>query len=264
MDDDDGEFQKYVQATAKYGPTPTGLKFNHYSNADFIKCRDSCISARKESMAHYTHIMAINQMTKQLCTNRRSKSTSQRSEGRAMAPTNLTEYSTNSDEIWKIVALSTKDDNSKDQLDRSEQIRRWELEAQKLIARAPSRKRDKLQKVHYNWARWYEVSFKDYVKFMSDAFSLPSNSNLDQSHNSDYDMFADEDKKGDNREINPSSPDDSDLRKWSDKQWYNLFARCMVPSPPLMSSATASVITLSQAIRAHTSHPKAEQFLNWI
>jgi hypothetical protein len=38
----------------------------------------------------------------------------------------------------------------------------------------------------------------------------------------------------------------------------------MVPNPPLMSSATASIITLSQAIRVHTHHPKAERFLNWI
>ncbi len=32
---DDDEFQRYVEATAKYGHTPTGLKFNHYTNADF-------------------------------------------------------------------------------------------------------------------------------------------------------------------------------------------------------------------------------------
>ncbi len=262
MDDDDDEFQKYVEATAKYGRTPTGLKFDHYSNADFIKRRDSPISAQKESMADYKRIMAIDQMTKQLRTERRSRSTLQRSEGRATAPTNLTEYSANSDKIRKMFALSTKDDDSKDQLDRSEQIRQWEHEAQKLIARAPSRKRDKLQKVHDNWARSYEVSFKDYVEFMSDAFSLPSNSDLDQSRNSDYDMFDDKDKEGDSREINGSSPDVSDLSKWSDKQWYNLFARCMVPNPPLMSSAT--VITLSQDIRAQTRHPKAERFLNWI
>jgi hypothetical protein len=115
-----------------------------------------------------------------------------------MAPTDLTEYSANSDEIWKIFALSTKDEDSKDQLDRSEQIRCWELEAQKLIARAPSRKRDNYQKVHDNWARSYKVLFKDYVKFMSDAFSLPSNSDLDQSHNSDYNMFDDEKEEGDN------------------------------------------------------------------
>jgi hypothetical protein len=38
----------------------------------------------------------------------------------------------------------------------------------------------------------------------------------------------------------------------------------MVPNPPLMSSATASVITLSRAIRAHTRHPAAERFINWI
>jgi hypothetical protein len=149
-------------------------------------------------MADYQRIMAIDRMIKQLRTEGRSRSMSQRSEGRAMAPTKLTEYSANSDEIRKIFALSTKDNNSKDQLDRSEQIRRWELEAQKMIARAPSRKQDKLQKVHDNWARSYEVSFKDYVKFMSDAFSLPSNSDLDQSRNSDYDMFDDEDEEGDN------------------------------------------------------------------
>ncbi len=36
MDDDDDEFQRYVEATAKYGRTPTGLKFDHYSNTDFF------------------------------------------------------------------------------------------------------------------------------------------------------------------------------------------------------------------------------------
>jgi hypothetical protein len=203
--------------------------------------------------------MGIDQMTEQFRTKGRSSSTSQRSEGRARAPTDLTEYSANSDEIF---ALSTKDDDSKDQLDRSEQIRSWELEAQKLIARAPSRKREKLQKVHDNWVQLYEVSFKDYVKFMSDAFSLPSNSDLDQSRNSYYDMFDDEDEEGDNREINRSSPEDTDLSKWSDSQWYNLFARCMVQNPPLMSSATASAI--SRAIRASTRHPAVERFLVWI
>jgi hypothetical protein len=45
MDDDDDEFQRYVEATAKYGRTPTGLKFDHYSNADFIKRRDSRLAA---------------------------------------------------------------------------------------------------------------------------------------------------------------------------------------------------------------------------
>jgi hypothetical protein len=137
-------------------------------------------------------------LTEQIHTDGRSRSTSQRSEGRATAPTDLTEYSANSDKIQKIFALSAKPDDSTEPLDRSEQIRRWELEAQKLIARAPSRKRDKLQKVHDNWARSYEVSFRDYVKFMSDAFSLLSNSDLDQSRNSDYDMFDDEDEEGDN------------------------------------------------------------------
>jgi hypothetical protein len=175
--------------------------------------------------------MAIDQMTKQLRTDRRSRSTLQRSEGRAAAPTDVTEYSANLDEIQKIFALSTKDDDPKDQRDSSEQIRRWELEAQKLIARAPSRKRDKLQKVHDNWAQSYEVLFKDYVKFMSDAFLLPSNSDLDQSRNSDNDMFDDEEEEGDNREINHSSPEDTDLSKWSDNQRYNLFARCMVQRP---------------------------------
>jgi hypothetical protein len=67
-------------------------------------------------------------------------------------------------------------------------------------------------------------------------------------------MFDDEDEEEDNQQINRSSPDDTDPSTWSDKQWYNLFARCMVPNPPLMSSATASVITLSRAIRAHTRH----------
>jgi hypothetical protein len=38
----------------------------------------------------------------------------------------------------------------------------------------------------------------------------------------------------------------------------------MVPNPPLMNSPTASVIVLSQAIRAHTRHPRAERFINWI
>jgi hypothetical protein len=33
MDDDDDEFQRYVEATAKNGRTPKGLKFDHYSNA---------------------------------------------------------------------------------------------------------------------------------------------------------------------------------------------------------------------------------------
>jgi hypothetical protein len=258
MDDDDDEFQRYVEATAKYGRTPTGLKFDHYSNADFVKRRDSRIAAHAESYADYKRIMAIDSMksridqsTEQTRTVRRSRSTSQRSEGRATALTDLTEYSANSDEIRKIFALSAKPDDSKDQINRSEQIQRWELDAQKLIARAPSRKRDKLQKVHDNWAQSYEVSFRDYVKFMSDAFSLPSNSDPDQSRNSDYDMFDDEDKEGDNREINHSSPDDNDLSRWSDKQWYNFFARSMVPNPPLMSNATASVHTLSRAIRAH-------------
>jgi hypothetical protein len=138
--------------------TPTGLKFDHYSNADFVKHRDSRIAAHTESYADYKRIMAIDSMksridqsTEQTWTDQRSRSTSQRSEGRATAPTDLTEYSANSDELRKIFALSAKPDDSKDQIDRSEQIRRWELEAQKLIARAPSRKRDKLQKVHDNW-----------------------------------------------------------------------------------------------------------------
>ncbi len=272
MDDDDDEFQRYVEATAKYGRTPTGLKFNHYSNADFVKRRDSRITAHAESYADYKRILAIDrmkscadQLTEQIRTEGRSRSTSQRSEGRATAPTDLTEYSANSYEIRKIFALSAKHDDSKDQLDRPEQIRRWELEAQKLIARAPSRKRDKLQKVRDNWAQSYEVSFRDYVKFMSDAFSLPSNSDLDQSRNSDYDMFDDEDEEGDNRHIvNCSSPEDTDPSTWSDKQWYNLLARSMVPNPPLMSNATASIQTLTRAIRAHTRHPAAERFIDWI
>jgi hypothetical protein len=100
---------------------------------------------------------------------------------------------------------------------------------------------------------------------MSDAFSLPSNSDdLEQSRNSDYDMFDDEDEEEDNRELNRSSPDDNDLSKWSHKQWYNFFARSMVPNHPLMSNATASVQTLSRAIRAQTRHPAAERFINWI
>jgi hypothetical protein len=136
MGDDDNEFQKYVEATAKYGRTPTGLKVD-YSHANFINCMESC----------------INQLTEQIRTKGRSRSTSQRSKGQAMAPTDLTEYSANSDEIRNIFALSAKHYDSKDQLDHSEQIRRWELEAQKLIARAPSRKRDKLQKVHDNWVQ---------------------------------------------------------------------------------------------------------------
>jgi hypothetical protein len=41
MADDDNKFHKYVEATAKYGRTPTGLKFDHYTNADFIKRRDN-------------------------------------------------------------------------------------------------------------------------------------------------------------------------------------------------------------------------------
>jgi hypothetical protein len=264
MADDDDKFCKYVKTTAKYSRTPTGFKFDHYTKADFIKRKESRISAQKESMADYKCIMAIDRMTEQLHTKGRSRSTSQRSEGRAMAPTDLTEYSANLDEIRKIFALSTKDDDSKDQLDRSEQIRRWELEAQKMIARAPSRKRDKLQKVHNNWAQSYEVSFKDYVKFMSDAFSLPSKSDLDHSRNSGYDMFDDEDEEGDNREINRSSPDDTDLSKWSDNQWYNPFARCMVQNPPLMRSTMESVFTLSRSIRASTRNPAAERFLDWI
>ncbi len=51
---------------------------------------------------------------------------------------------------------------------------------------------------------------------------------------------------------------------WSDKQWYNFFSRSMVPNSPLMSDATASVQTLTKAIRAHTRHPAAERFINWI
>jgi hypothetical protein len=62
MDDDDDEFQRYVEATAKYGRTPTGLKFDHYSNADFIKRRDSCISAHADSYADYKQILAIDRM----------------------------------------------------------------------------------------------------------------------------------------------------------------------------------------------------------
>jgi hypothetical protein len=100
---------------------------------------------------------------------------------------------------------------------------------------------------------------------MSDAFSLPSNSDLDQSRNSDYDMFDDEDEEGNNRHtVNHSSPDKTDPNTWSDKQWYNLFASSMVPNSPLMSDATASVQTLTKAIRAHTRHPAAERFINWI
>jgi hypothetical protein len=106
MDDDDDEFQRYVEATAKYGRTPTGLKFDHYSNADFVKRRDSRIAAHAESYADYKRIKAIDsmkrhsdQLTEQIRTEGRSRSTSQRSEGRATAPTDLTEYSANSDEI---------------------------------------------------------------------------------------------------------------------------------------------------------------------
>jgi hypothetical protein len=53
MDHDDDEFQRYVEATAKYGRTPTGLKFDHYSNADFVKRRDSRIAAHAQSYADY-------------------------------------------------------------------------------------------------------------------------------------------------------------------------------------------------------------------
>jgi hypothetical protein len=108
MDDDDDEFQRYVEATAKYGRTPTRLKFDHYSNADFIKRRNSRVSAHSESIADYKCILAIDQMTGQPRTDGRSWSTSQRSEGPAMAPTDLTEYSANSDEIRKISLSVTK------------------------------------------------------------------------------------------------------------------------------------------------------------
>jgi hypothetical protein len=88
MDDDDDEFQRYVEATAKYGRTPTGLKFDHFSNADFIKRRESRITAHAESYADYKRILAIdsmkscvNQLTKQIRTEGRSRSTSHRSEG---------------------------------------------------------------------------------------------------------------------------------------------------------------------------------------
>ena len=106
MDDDDDEFQRYVEATAKYGRTPTGLKFDHYSNADFIKRRDSRIAAHAESYADYNRILAIDsmksrsdQLTEQIRTEGRSRTTSHRSEGRATTLTDLTEYSANSDEI---------------------------------------------------------------------------------------------------------------------------------------------------------------------
>jgi hypothetical protein len=129
MNNDDDEFQRYVEATAKYGRIPMGLKFDHYSNADFVKRRDSCIAAHAESYADYKRILAIDSMksrvdhlTEQIRTEGRSRSTSHRSEGRVTTPTDLTEYSTNLDEIQKIFALSTKRDDSKDQLDRPEQI----------------------------------------------------------------------------------------------------------------------------------------------
>jgi hypothetical protein len=38
----------------------------------------------------------------------------------------------------------------------------------------------------------------------------------------------------------------------------------MVPNPPRLRNATASVLTLSRAIRAHTRHPTAEGFIDWI
>jgi hypothetical protein len=114
MDDDDDEFQRYVEATAKYGRTPTGLKFDHYSNADFIKRMNSRASARSESITHYKGILDIermksrvDQLTEQILTGRHSRSTLHRSEGRASTPTDLTEYSANSDEIRKSFALST-------------------------------------------------------------------------------------------------------------------------------------------------------------
>ncbi len=88
MDDDDDEFQRYVEATAKYGRTPTGLKFDLYSNADFVKRRDSRIAAHTESYADYKCILAIDrmkscsdQLTEQVRTEGRSRTTSHRSEG---------------------------------------------------------------------------------------------------------------------------------------------------------------------------------------
>jgi DNA primase len=110
MDDDDDEFRKYVEATTKYGRTPTGLKFDHYSSA---------IATHAESYANYKRLMALDsmkrrsdQLTEQTRTEGRSRSASQRSEGRATAPTDLTEYSANSDEIRKIFAPSTEADRS--------------------------------------------------------------------------------------------------------------------------------------------------------
>jgi hypothetical protein len=48
-------------------------------------------------------------------------------------------------QIQNIFVQSEKD--SQDPEDHSDQIRLWELEAKKLIAQAPSQKRDRLQKV---------------------------------------------------------------------------------------------------------------------
>jgi hypothetical protein len=74
-------------------------------------------------------------------------------------------------------------------------------------------------------------------------------------------MF-DEEEEGDDREINHSSPQVTDLSNWSDNQRYNYFVRCMVQTPPLMSSATASSIT--KAVGASTSHYGIERFMTWI
>jgi hypothetical protein len=59
MDDNNDEFQRYVEATAKYGRNPTGLKFDHYTNADFIKRMNSRASARAESILDYKRILDI-------------------------------------------------------------------------------------------------------------------------------------------------------------------------------------------------------------
>ncbi len=54
MDDDDDEFRTYVEATANYGRTPTGLTFDHHSGA--------LIATHAESYANYKRLMAMDSM----------------------------------------------------------------------------------------------------------------------------------------------------------------------------------------------------------
>jgi hypothetical protein len=75
-------------------------------------------------------------------------------------------------------------------------------------------------------------------------------------------MFDDEEKEGDDIEIDHSSPQELDLSNWSENQWYNYFARCMVQTPPLMSSVTARAI--AKADGASTRHIGIERFMIWI